>query len=266
MNITKSNSRGLFYAERGPYSRDMLAKWQHRLGDAVDKKDVGDTTFYEIETKGDNAHCLKLPIDIMIRPKDQKILRLSRRVVENAKLINIESVLKNCNSIDFDFKSLFVLLDCDRSGYIKYERSGADIYYIYSSDLDTDNPQTGINVINFIEGDYLYDDERVELPLQVLTYLFFGDITSRFIKAKDSVRVEYSRIVNNSKMDVVFVDSLWKERISTDGFKVRGHFRLQPVGEGRSNKKLIWIDEYNKHGYNRRATVEIQKDKDHDPH
>ena len=59
--------------------------------------------------------------------------------------------------------------------------------------------------------------------IKILTYLYFGDITERFIKAKQKAKIgHYSKILNNSKTDITFVDSLWRERISTEGFKVMG--------------------------------------------
>jgi len=36
---------------------------------------------------------------------------------------------------------------------------------------------------------------------------------------------------------------------------VQGHFRLQPCGPGRTERKKIWISDFKKHGYHRRARV-----------
>lgn len=66
-------------------------------------------------------------------------------------------------------------------------------------------------------------------------------------------------IENKSGMMFKYVDSLWlKEIIRTEGFKVSGHFRLQPCKvDGEWTKKLIYINEYEKHGYHRRSGKEI---------
>jgi hypothetical protein len=51
--------------------------------------------------------------------------------------------------------------------------------------------------------------------------------------------------------------------IRNEGFSVRGHFRLQPCGAGKKDKKLIYIHEFQKHGYVRRARLllnEIKED------
>lgn len=61
-------------------------------------------------------------------------------------------------------------------------------------------------------------------------------------------------LVNSIGYPVKYIDSRWvREIIRTEGFKVRGHFRLQPCGEGRADKKLIYIHEYQKNGYHRRS-------------
>lgn len=41
--------------------------------------------------------------------------------------------------------------------------------------------------------------------------------------------------------------------IRKEGFKVSQHLRWQPHGPGRSKRKLIMIEEFQKHGYIRQA-------------
>ena len=63
-------------------------------------------------------------------------------------------------------------------------------------------------------------------------------------------------IENKSGVRVQYIDSRWLREISRlEGFKVRGHFRLQPIKdeEGEWTRKLIYINEFEKHGYHRRA-------------
>lgn len=76
-------------------------------------------------------------------------------------------------------------------------------------------------------------------------------------------------IKNNKKNQVItetglkyFVfDSKWYTEISNDeSFQVCGHFRLQRYGDG--TRRLIWINEFTKHGYHRKATIDKVKDGD----
>lgn len=56
-------------------------------------------------------------------------------------------------------------------------------------------------------------------------------------------------------------DRKWYTEISNDeSFQVSGHFRLQPYGDG--SRKLIWINEFTKNGYHRKATIDKVKDGD----
>ena len=62
-------------------------------------------------------------------------------------------------------------------------------------------------------------------------------------------------------LDYFLFDSKWYTEISNDeSFQVSGHFRLQPYGDG--TRRLIWINEYTKNGYHRKATIDKVKDGD----
>lgn len=64
---------------------------------------------------------------------------------------------------------------------------------------------------------------------------------------------------NESDLHVKIMDSTWfTELIRSEGFKVRGHFRLQPCGQNLCERKLIWIDDFEKNGYHRRAQKDIE--------
>lgn len=63
-------------------------------------------------------------------------------------------------------------------------------------------------------------------------------------------------IVKTTITDVNYIDCSWFTTIvRSEGFKVRGHFRLQPYKneEHEWDKKLIYISPFEKHGYTRRA-------------
>ena len=65
--------------------------------------------------------------------------------------------------------------------------------------------------------------------------------------------------VTESGLDYYLFDSKWYTEISNNkDFQVSGHFRLQPYGDG--SRKLIWINEFTKHGYHRKATIDKVKD------
>ena len=80
-------------------------------------------------------------------------------------------------------------------------------------------------------------------------------------KKKEVKGVERGKVVNDMGIDITMLDSTWfREIIRNEGFKVRGHFRLQPCKNenGEWTRKIIYIEEFEKHGYHRRAKMEIE--------
>ena len=73
-------------------------------------------------------------------------------------------------------------------------------------------------------------------------------------------RDDIPNVKTNQKID--YLDCSWYTTIvRNEGFSVRGHFRLQPCGAGKKEKKLIYIHEFQKHGYIRRARVLLEETK-----
>lgn len=252
MNVLKSNKIGIQFATRGfiggnKYIKNMTV---------VDSNESNGMYF--------NSNLLRH------NPKS-KVIRVSRSIMESCRLIDIESIKENIDKYNFDFVSMYILLDNDISGFIKVERYGSDFYFIMVSNISqySGSEIISYNNYSFITKQFyfektdnpaktdLIDYEKSIFVIQLLTYLIFGDITEKLLKPKMSVNVNSTKFLNNSKLSITFCDSLWKQRIITEGFKVRGHFRLQPIGEGRCNLKLIWIEQFDKLGYNRKATVEL---------
>lgn len=61
-------------------------------------------------------------------------------------------------------------------------------------------------------------------------------------------------VKTSQKID--YYDCSWYTTIvRNEGFSVKGHFRLQPCGKGKRDHKLIYIHEFQKHGYVRRARL-----------
>ena len=68
-----------------------------------------------------------------------------------------------------------------------------------------------------------------------------------------------TQIVTEPGLEYFRFDSKWYTEIcNNESFRVSGHFRLQPYGDG--SKKLIWINEFIKNGYHRKATIDKVKD------
>lgn len=117
--------------------------------------------------------------------------------------------------------------------------------------------------IRIDDGEYFFDDgcdEQFTTIMQLLTFVELGDITVNELLAErnNGQPKKDGKIANTSNNTVFVVDSTWNIIVMrTDGFAVRGHFRLQPYGDNLADRKLIWISEFEKNGYTRRAKAEI---------
>lgn len=250
MNIQKTNRVGLYMLDNAFGTKTIKSLTNHTPNVAE----------FNLRNIDDGQIIFNTGI-FWAKKKDEKTLRLSESVINNAKLIDINSIKENLDVANIDFTYLSVLLNNDEAGIIRYFRFGSDINFCYMRNLKLFDSKKAViennNYSYLSKGFQLKESDDSIFAIQILTYLIYGDITNRFIPANSSIKQGYSRFLNNSKTNITFVDTLWKQRISTEGFKVSGHFRLQPIGEGRLKRKLIWIEEFEKHGYNRKATVEL---------
>lgn len=110
----------------------------------------------------------------------------------------------------------------------------------------------------YFDGNYSFEFSMV---MRILTFVELGDISIKLLDAgknNGELKKSGNKITNTSNKTVYVVDSNWNTLIMrTDGFAVRGHFRLQPCGASNMDRKLIWIYAFEKHGYKRKPTAEI---------
>lgn len=91
------------------------------------------------------------------------------------------------------------------------------------------------------------------------TFLTYADVETKVVNAKRREHHLGTKYVNETSLKVNVLDSTYFTTISrTEGFGVRGHFRLQPYGPGLTMKRLQWIEAYEKEGYTRQAKVLTQ--------
>lgn len=85
-------------------------------------------------------------------------------------------------------------------------------------------------------------------------FMQYADIETRRVAHNRKIKSKGDNLINKTKIPITFVDSTWLTNIVREKeFKVRGHFRFQPCGQGLKDRKLIWIDEFKKKGYNKAA-------------
>lgn len=134
--------------------------------------------------------------------------------------------------------------DIDRDDNGKYRSAGFSGYVSESLKRD----------LNFrchtIEGFIL------DYILMVL-FIKYAKVEIKYLPAGQKVKGIDCKYVNDTKEDIRLLDSTWfTTLVKSDAFKVRGHFRLQPKKkDGEWTKELIWISDFEKHGYTRKAGI-----------
>lgn len=83
----------------------------------------------------------------------------------------------------------------------------------------------------------------------------YAQVETKYLPAGQKLKTIDVKYVNETHSNVTILDSTWfTNLVKSDGFKVRGHFRLQPKKkEGRWTKEIIWIDKFDKEGYTTKA-------------
>lgn len=84
-----------------------------------------------------------------------------------------------------------------------------------------------------------------------LIFLKYCDIETKYLAEGQKIKGVYCNYKNDTKCNVKYLNITWfSNLIKSDGFNVRGHFRLQPKKkDGEWTKELIWITDFQKLGY-----------------
>lgn len=88
-------------------------------------------------------------------------------------------------------------------------------------------------------------------------FINFAEVETKLMAPNTKIWDErgVNAIYNNKTMhDITVIDSTWYQNLVSSGaFNVRGHFRLQPFGPERKQRRLQWIADFQKEGYHRKA-------------
>lgn len=129
----------------------------------------------------------------------------------------------------------------------KYNASGNSIFsqvYVYRD--------TGELADQF----YVHAEGMEEKFYKLLCFFFLSENEENVISPGKSygTKKQPDALSNDTNVPVTIVNSCWNiTSIRTEGFDVRGHFRLQPCGPGLSDTKMIFIQPFKKEGYIRKA-------------
>ena len=102
--------------------------------------------------------------------------------------------------------------------------------------------------------------------LTLVLFLKYCEVETKIIPAGKKGNHVGTKYVNESKQQIEILDSTWFTTIvKSDGFTVGadtgGFFKMQPYGPNNSQRKLIWVLPYEKEGYERKAKVLVEREK-----
>lgn len=144
-----------------------------------------------------------------------------------------------------------------------FDTDGVTVLLYISTHLHEDGYKEGIWISKSLQSISTYTDNEwvYHFLLQVLcTQLFkkYASVETKILypnqKPPRDILCPYR---NNTDFKITYLDSKWfTTLVRSEGFNVRGHFRLQPKKkDGEWTRELIWIDEFRKHGYTSHAKV-----------
>jgi len=90
----------------------------------------------------------------------------------------------------------------------------------------------------------------------LILFMKYCDLQTKLVSPKSKEVHIGTKYINDTKNNIEILDSTWFTTIvRSEGFNVRGHFRFQPYGTGLSERKLIWISDFEKTGSTRTAKI-----------
>jgi hypothetical protein len=103
----------------------------------------------------------------------------------------------------------------------------------------------------------------IQATLAILTFKVYAEVEYHEIGGRKYPRrkkINGEKYINQTDRQINVLDNRWwTETRRFEAFKVKGHYRLQPYGPGREKRRLIYIKEFVKEGYHRRARKNVKQ-------
>jgi hypothetical protein len=126
-------------------------------------------------------------------------------------------------------------------------------YYINNSELDYQSGWISqfINLEKENETLESWIYRQYGKILALAMFKSYAQVETKILLPNSKTKGILCKYVNQTKLKLTYLDSKWfTNLVKSDGFNVRGHFRLQPMKKnGEWTKELIWISEFEKTGY-----------------
>lgn len=180
----------------------------------------------------------------------------------------LNKLVEDQNACSESFENCVILVDsfaiaCANYTFTVFDKGGV----IYAIIIVLPNGQYKTCYFhNFLAERGIHETWLLDIFFRILLFKKFASVDLVYVekgKKKKTSLVEKGKIINDTDVDIIYLDSKWfREIIRNEGFKVRGHFRLQPYKDenGKWTRKLIYINEFEKHGYHRKAKISVEQE------
>jgi hypothetical protein len=111
---------------------------------------------------------------------------------------------------------------------------------------------TQVDLPEFLQMGSSFLNQTLPVPF----FRTYADHEIKEVMGKRSAKINKIEYANPNKASIHILDSSWYTTVMrTEGFMVTGHLRMQPCGKNLSERKLIYVDGFQKHGYVRKAKM-----------
>lgn len=197
-------------------------------------------------------------IDEFLKDDDTKYYLICDSIYRCAELIKIKENFTGRTLKDINYGKYTYLMG--KNKMLRFICMQGAILGFYYDEVARVAFEWGIEMEN---GNYFFEDGHDKTfteIMKILTFVELGDIEVKILEGgkNNGKPKNEGKVSNTSNKTVYVVDSTWNTiLIRTEGFAVRGHYRLQACGEGLKDRKLIFIHAFEKHGYTRKPKAEI---------
>ena len=160
-----------------------------------------------------------------------------------------------------DKVAAYEILLIDFSKYATAKEHALDVYISVAQPKDAPDTLTTKSII--WNGYADHDRDAAYWEIFIIAFCLFKkycDVETKLVEPKNRrAKVGGKKYLNETDKRITILDSTWFTNLVISGaFGVSGHLRWQRYGPGLQQKKLIWIDEYTKEGYERKAKIIVQ--------
>lgn len=178
-------------------------------------------------------------------------------------MLKEDNIPVNIAFIEFFQQEFLAVLDFG-ANVICFEITANKLFVATYSGLKDEKARLGLCQLNSLscaskatlDGLKLSKAEHVfyEIFKIIVIFLMFKKyaiVETIIVNKKSKQQLDDQKIKNETPYSIQYMDCKWFTTIvRSEGFKVRGHFRLQPKKkDGEWTKELIYIEEFSKNGY-----------------